>query len=270
MDHQAVLERLRRQPLQCPAACEGRRSLLVLHASHRAEGGAARRDAEKAIPSPISPQSGHGDPGLQVTGPPHGLRAQQLGQRVDRGLAAGVAALPQTPQHFQGSSAAAPPAASPAVMDRADTAVASSAGGSPGQAGSRPILRIVRTDTRVSSAIRSCGTPAASSNWTSRRFASPNMYASRSWESPRGLHEREDRDLGLGRTGQDFRSRQRVSFSARLASATSGIVRDRHSKTTLDELGLRPPDRVDQKFTTPRAVQLDSVSCVRAVRLGLS
>ena len=36
---EAVLEPLRRQPLQYPAACAGRRSLLVLHASHRALGG---------------------------------------------------------------------------------------------------------------------------------------------------------------------------------------------------------------------------------------
>lgn len=64
--------------------------------------------------------------------------------------------------------------------------------GGAGPAGSRPMRRIVRTDTPVSAAIRSCGTAAASSNLTSRRFSSPNTFSSRSGESDRGLPVRED------------------------------------------------------------------------------
>ena len=58
--------------------------------------------------------------------------------------------------------------------------------------GSRAMRRIVRTDTPGSAAIRSCGTAAASSNLTSRRFSYPYTFSSRSRESSRGLPARED------------------------------------------------------------------------------
>ena len=71
---------------------------------------------------------------------------------------------------------------------------AGSATASPGWAGSRPIQRMVRTDTPVSLAIYSCGTPDASSNWISRRFPSVYMDSSSPGEPEAALPAREDRE----------------------------------------------------------------------------
>ena len=117
--------------------------------------------------------------------------------------------------------------------------------GGAGPVGSRAMRRIVRTDTPVSAAIRSCGTAAASSNLTSRRFSSPYTFSPRSRESNRGLPARED-------------TTERHKSGRTVPARISGIWAVRISGTDSRRA------RVGDRLATGRI--LDTSRAVRAVR----
>jgi len=150
---------------------------------------------------------------LEAADRAHGLLAQLPDQLVDRGLAAPVAALAQASQHFQALQFR------PLRQQRRHGLAIRFHRRGPTRPGrlhrpgrlrrrwlakGRPRLgRLppdpadgVRTETPVSLAIRSCGTPPASSNWISRRFPPAYMDSSCSEESARGLLGSENTGVG--------------------------------------------------------------------------
>ena len=78
----ALFERFSWQLLQRPAACAGRGALLVSHTFQFDARDAACREAGGVLQSPISPQSGQGEPGPQVTGVPHTPQVSPSGTAV--------------------------------------------------------------------------------------------------------------------------------------------------------------------------------------------